>query len=72
MLLLLLSLIAVRLVSAVGIEFEVLPKDLTTPHQQRLAIYGPNGMSAPLFTIQILTCVGYSCLCWLEYLHQPE
>jgi acid phosphatase len=28
-----------------SVTYPVLPKDLTTPHQQRLAVYGPNGNS---------------------------
>ena len=26
-----------------GVNYPTIPKDLTTPFQQRLAVYGPNG-----------------------------
>jgi acid phosphatase len=29
------------------INYPTLPEDLTTPYQQRLAVYGPQGMTSP-------------------------
>ncbi|KAJ6001505.1 hypothetical protein N7522_006732 [Penicillium canescens] len=44
-----------------SVTYPGLPKDLTTPHQQRLAVYGPNAVSVGWNTYKQLnqTCVQY-------------
>mgnify|MGYP001658011305 CR=1 FL=1 len=34
-----------------SVTYPGLPKDLTTPHQQRLAVYGPNGTTMSIFNL---------------------
>jgi acid phosphatase len=34
-----------------SVTYPSLPKDLTTPHQQRLAVYGPNGTTLSIFNL---------------------
>ncbi|PYH88175.1 acid phosphatase [Aspergillus ellipticus CBS 707.79] len=46
---------------ALAVDFPTIPKDLTTPYQQRLAIYGPNSVSVGWNTYEQLnqSCVLY-------------
>lgn len=37
---------------ALAVDYPTIPQDLTTPYQQRLAIYGPNGKtSSPILAL---------------------